>query len=220
MAGEGLWGVHPSPMVKGQGTTFSSSFNRTRNTGECPKAHKPRHGVNTPWRPKVNRLTIRPVMNNNANSQAGAPAGAQLHRPATPPQRILVADDDRDVRRVIAHALMGSGYHADTAEDGAAAWETIQIKAFNLLITDHNMPKLTGVELVRKLRSARMALPVILVTGKLPTEALAQNPSLRLAAMLPKPFSIDELLETVRTVLRATDHAPESLEPLPDSRSQ
>jgi DNA-binding response OmpR family regulator len=82
------------------------------------------------------------------------------------------------------------------------------------------MPKLTGVELVRKLRSARMALPVILATGKLPTEALTQNPSLQLAALLPKPFSIDELLETVRTVLRATDHAPGQLGPLPDSRSQ
>jgi DNA-binding response OmpR family regulator len=163
---------------------------------------------------------IRLVMNDNATSQRGGPAGAQLQRPTTPPQRILVVDDDRDVRRMSAHALIGSGYHADTAEDGAAAWEALQIKAFNLLITNHNMPKLTGVELVRKLRSARMALPVILATGKLPAEALAQNPSLQLAALLPKPFSIDELLETVRTVLRATDHAPGSLEPLPDSRSQ
>jgi DNA-binding response OmpR family regulator len=65
-----------------------------------------------------------------------------------------------------------------------------------------------------------MALPVILATGKLPMEALAQNPSLQLAALLPKPFSIDELLETVRTVLRATDHAPGLPEPLPDSQSR
>jgi DNA-binding response OmpR family regulator len=131
-----------------------------------------------------------------------------------------VVDDDRDIRRYSAQALVGSGYHADTAEDGAAAWEAPQIKAFNLLITDNNMPKLTGVELVRKLRSARMALPVILATGKLPTEALAQNPSLQLAALLPKPFSIDELLETVRVVLHATDSAPGQLEPPPDWRSR
>jgi DNA-binding response OmpR family regulator len=128
-------------------------------------------------------------------------------------------DDDRDIRRFSAQALIGSGYHADTAED-AAAWEALQIKAFNLLITDNHVPKLTGVELVRKLRSARMALPVIMATGKLPTEALTQNSSLRLAALLPKPFSIDELLETVRTVLHATDNAPGQLESLPDWRSQ
>ncbi|MGA2686195.1 MAG: response regulator [Verrucomicrobiota bacterium] len=153
-------------------------------------------------------------------SQAKDMDNTPLQRKPNLPHRILVVDDDRDVRRISAQALIGSGYHVDAAEDGVAAWEALQAKAFNLLITDHNMPKLTGVELVRKLRSARMALPVILATGKLPTEALTQNPSLQLAALLPKPFSIDELLETVRTVLRATDHAPGQLGPLPDSRSQ
>ena len=118
-----------------------------------------------------------------------------------------MVDDNGDVRRFIAQALTGSGYHTDTTEDGAAAWEALQLKAFNLLITDNNMPKLTGVELVRKLRSARMTLPVIMVTAKLPTDALAQNPSLQLAALLPKPFSIGELLETVRTVLHEADGA-------------
>ena len=116
--------------------------------------------------------------------------------------------------------LVRYGYHVDAAEDGVAAWEALQIKAFNLLITDHDMPRLTGVELVKKLRSARMALPVILVTGKLPAEELVQNPSLQLAAVLPKPFSIVKLLETVRVVLRATDGTPEQFEPLPDRRSQ
>jgi DNA-binding response OmpR family regulator len=88
------------------------------------------------------------------------------------------------------------------------------------MITDNNMPRLTGVELVRKLRAAHMALPVIMATGRLPTEELAQNPSLQLAALLPKPFSIGELLETVRAVLRATDSAPGQFEPRPDWQSQ
>jgi DNA-binding response OmpR family regulator len=131
-----------------------------------------------------------------------------------------VVDDDSDVRQLSAQVLVGSGYHVDAAEAGTAAWEALQIKAFNLLIPDHNIPRLTGVELVKKLRLARMALPVIMATGRLPTEALAQNPSLQLAAVLPKPFSIDELLETVRAVLRATDSVPGQLEPLPDWRSQ
>jgi DNA-binding response OmpR family regulator len=118
--------------------------------------------------------------------------------------RILVVDDDSDICQLNAEVLIHSGYEVDAAADGAAAWEALQIKDFNLLITDHNMPKLTGVELVRKLRSARMALPVILSTGRLPTEELAKNPSLQLAAILPKPFSVDELLGTVTKVLRAT----------------
>jgi DNA-binding response OmpR family regulator len=84
-----------------------------------------------------------------------------------------VADDDSDICQLSVRVLVRSGYHVDAAEDGAAAWEALQLKAFNLLITDHDMPRLTGVELVKKLRSARMALPVILVTGRLPVEALA-----------------------------------------------
>jgi two-component system chemotaxis response regulator CheY len=138
---------------------------------------------------------------------AGEPAGAAVQRQTNPSCRILVVEDDRDVRRASAQALMNSGYHVEAAEDGAAAWEILQTKTFNLLITDNNMPKLTGVELVKKLRSARMALPVILATGKLPAEALAKNPSFQLAALLPKPFYISELLDTVKNVLSEADCA-------------
>ena len=70
-----------------------------------------------------------------------------------------------------------------------------------LLITEHDLPRLTGVELVRKLRAARMALPVVMAAGRLPTHQLARNPSLQFAAMLLKPFGVDELLDTVKKVL-------------------
>jgi DNA-binding response OmpR family regulator len=66
------------------------------------------------------------------------------------------------------------------------------------------MPKLTGVELVRKLRAAQMALPVVMAAARLPTDELARNPSLQLAATLVKPFSIGALLNTVKNILRAT----------------
>jgi DNA-binding response OmpR family regulator len=137
-----------------------------------------------------------------------------------PPQHILVVEDDSDLRQLSASVLIRFGYRVRAAEDGAAGWEALNADSYDLLITDHNMPRLTGVELVKKLRSARMALPVILATGHLPTEELCQNPSLQLAAMLPKPFSVDELLQTVRAVLRAADSSRERLEPLPDWRSQ
>ena len=159
-------------------------------------------------------------MKDNTTSQAGEPAGASLQREPNPLQRILVVDDDTSIRQLSTEVLIDSGYEVDAVADGIAAWEALQVKAFNLMITDNNMPRLTGVELVKKLRSARMDLPVILATGRLPVEELAQNPALQLAAMLPKPFSMDELLATVRVVLRATDSAPGQLETLPDRRSQ
>ena len=70
-----------------------------------------------------------------------------------------------------------------------------------MLITDTDMPKMSGVELVEKLRSARMTLPVVLASAILPTEALNRNPPLQLAATLPKPFTMGELLGTVKEVL-------------------
>jgi DNA-binding response OmpR family regulator len=119
--------------------------------------------------------------------------------------RILVVDDESAVRSLITAILAGSGYQVDTAEDGAVAWEALQAISYDLLITDHNMPKKTGVELVKSLRSARMALPVVMVAGSLPMEELAQNPSLELAATILKPFGLDELLDTVTTVLQMAE---------------
>ena len=148
--------------------------------------------------------------------EAGGSTCAASQGPNKPPCRILVVDDDRSIRRVNAKVLKRSGYEVEIAEDGAVAWKALQIKAYDLLITDNEMPKLNGIELVKKLRTARMELPVIMATGKLPAKELIQNPSLQLAALLPKPFSIDELLETVKAVLRAANSACGELLPAID----
>lgn len=132
------------------------------------------------------------------------PAGTTPAGPAHSSPRILVVDEDRDLRQLYAEALAGPGYAVDVAEDGDVGWEALQAKPYNLLITEHDMPKLTGVELVRKLRAAHMALPVVMAAARLPTDELARNPSLQLTATLVKPFSIGALLDTVKNILRAT----------------
>ena len=142
-----------------------------------------------------------------------------------PPRRILVADDASDLRRLNAGTLKRSGCHVDTAEDGNADGKVLHAvsyspDSYDLLTADCGLPGLSGLCLVKKPRAAHMALPVITATGRLLTEELAQNPSLQLAAVLPKPFSIAELLETVRAVLRANDNAHRQLEPLSDRQSQ
>jgi DNA-binding response OmpR family regulator len=144
-------------------------------------------------------------------SQAGKPDNVPIQHGPRPTHRILLVDDDRDIRRFAAQSLVGSGFHVDAAENGEVAWETLQLNSYDILITDNNMPKLTGIELVKKLRSARMALPVILATGKLPAKELSQDPSLQLAAILPKPFSFEELLETVKDVLRVSADVREQI---------
>ena len=166
------------------------------------------------------QLFMHRDMKDNKTSQAGEPAGAPRPSPASSSHRILVVDEDRDLRQLYAEALAGLGYHVDAAEDGAAGWEALKANRYHLLITEHEMPNLTGVELVKMLRAARMALPVVMAAGRLPTHELARNPSLQLAATLSKPFAVDALLDTVKNVLRATDSPREQIEPRPTWRSQ
>ena len=158
-------------------------------------------------------------MKGHITSHAGELACARTQSRAAPSNRILLVDDDTDIRLLGADLLFHSGYQVDTAEDGESGWEALQAKSYDLLITDNKMPKVSGLELVKKLRSARMALPVILVSGAMPEE-LNRLPWLQLAATLLKPFTPGELLGTVKKVLRATNSAREQLEPLPICRSQ
>jgi DNA-binding response OmpR family regulator len=152
-------------------------------------------------------------MKDNELLQAVVPAGAPLRHPKLlSPPRILVVDEDRDLRRLYTEALVRPGYHVDAAEDGAAALKALRANQYQLLITEHSLPTLTGVELVRTLRAARMALPVIMAAARLPIQELARNPSLQPVAVLPKPFYLSQLLETVRVVLRTVSGAPGQLE--------
>jgi len=140
-------------------------------------------------------------MEKNGILQSGESASTPTRGQTTPSNRILVVDDDADIRQVNADVLRRFGYQTETAADGAAAWEALQANCYDLLITDNKMPKLSGVELVKKLRFARMALPVILASGTIPTDELERNPWLQPVATLVKPFLHRQLLATVNEVL-------------------
>lgn len=121
---------------------------------------------------------------------------------AGPPRRVLVVDDEPVIRDLTAAALKRAGHHVDTAKDGAEAWGILQLHGYDLLITDYNMPQLSGVELIKKLRATRMDLPVILVTGSVPTDVVSCHPWPQPEATLFKPVIFAELFAAVRTVLR------------------
>jgi DNA-binding response OmpR family regulator len=94
------------------------------------------------------------------------PATAPTRRRQDLFRRILVADDDADIRQLSAEVLVRPGYEVDGAEDGAAAWKALHANNYGLLTTDHEMPKSSGLELVGKLRAARMTLQVILALAQ------------------------------------------------------
>lgn len=147
--------------------------------------------------------TLLEISDNTANA---APSRAQRN----PPHRILVVDDDDVLRKLITQVLAFSAYHVDAAENGESAWEYLKANSYDLLITDNRMPEMSGLELVRKLRSANMMLPVILASGSTNAEDLSRNDRLQIAATLQKPFTTGELLVTVTKILRvAEDSRPD-----------
>jgi two-component system chemotaxis response regulator CheY len=114
---------------------------------------------------------------------------------------ILVVDDDEEVRQLLVGLLTAARCDVNTANDGAAGWEALRANRYDLVITDNNMPKVTGLEMIEQLHAAHMSVPVIMVTGILPQQAFKSKPWLRPGVILLKPFTADDLLEAVKKML-------------------
>jgi len=127
---------------------------------------------------------------------------ADISLTSLPMPRILVVDDDAAFRFLNTYILKRFGYEVDAAEDGEMAWEMIGLKHYDVLITDNNMPKVTGVGLLEIMHAAHFFLPVIMATGEAPDAELAFQSCPLPDAMLIKPYSGKLLLDTVQGVLR------------------
>ena len=159
-------------------------------------------------------------MNEKRVGQAAEATRIPLRFQTSPLLRILLVEDDTGIRQLSTKMLLSSGYHVDAVEDGAVAWDTLQESSYDLLLTDNRMPKVTGVELLKKLHGARMILPVILATGTLPEAEFASNPSIQPAAVLLKPYTSAALLRTVQKVLREAEVPPFTTQMLMDLDSK
>jgi DNA-binding response OmpR family regulator len=146
--------------------------------------------------------------------------GPLLPRQPNARQRILVVEDDPFIRRLNTEVLACSGYQVDAAENGAAAWMAIQQENYDLIVTDNNMPKMTGIELLQSLHEARQILPVIMATGTIPEAELERRPWLEIQAIMLKPYSYDELLATVKNVLSVASRDSGKFTPPPNWQAQ
>src|SRR5882724_6614380 len=115
--------------------------------------------------------------------------------------RILAVDDDEDTQFLHARVLARAGYNVTAAADGEEAWTALLTERFDLLLADHNMPRLCGLDLVARMRAAGMTLPVIINSGSPGLREARAYPHLDLAAVLRKSFPFTELLDTVRHIL-------------------
>ena len=133
-------------------------------------------------------------------TEAGAPSDGGPDR-GTAPHRILVVDDDPEIREIIAVLLKGSGYEVDTAGDGGAGWVALSAKPYDLLITDHMMPKLSGLGLLRRVRAVPMQLPCVLISGDVPWHERELLLLVQPGAIMEKPFSLRTLCDKVGELL-------------------
>ena len=122
----------------------------------------------------------------------------------TSDSKILVADDDRIVRRIVVAKLSGLGYEVTEVPDGQEALHLLEGGYVpDLIITDSNMPRTNGLELVRGIRSSPelATLPVIMLTSRQGEHDVIEGLETGLDDYVTKPFSPDELAARVRTVL-------------------
>ncbi len=165
----------------------------------------------------MNTLLNEPVVSPAPGGAEPVTAIAEMMQRQTviPPRaRILYVDDEPAIRRLGKLVLIPAGYEVDTAADGAEAWMALQEVNYHLLITDNDMPRLTGLELATRARLAGMRLPIVLACGS--ADALRDPASSRLglAARLPKPFGAETLVETVKQVLRIANSRGECAGPM------
>lgn len=122
-------------------------------------------------------------------------------------QRILLCDDEVHIIRAAEFKLSRAGYDVECAFDGEAAWNAIQTQKPDLLVVDMQMPRLTGLGLIERLRTHddTKSLPIFMLTGKgleLPREDIVGR--LGVIDIINKPFSPRDLLVKVNSVLKGT----------------
>jgi two-component system response regulator PhoP len=116
--------------------------------------------------------------------------------------RALVVEDDPHVRNVIVRALTGGGYDVIAASSGAEGDSRAADGGFDLAVVDWNLPDLSGVDVVRRLREAKDDTPVLMVTARDAVDDRVTGLDSGADDYLVKPFHVAELLARVRSIVR------------------
>lgn len=123
-------------------------------------------------------------------------------RTAAGGRSVLVVDDEEPLRRALARVLEGNGYRVKTVGDGNTAFDAIRKEPFDVILSDIQMPGMTGVDLLRIVRAYDLDVPVILMTGAPSIETAMEAVSLGALQYLPKPISNDVLLSGLERASR------------------
>jgi two-component system alkaline phosphatase synthesis response regulator PhoP len=118
-------------------------------------------------------------------------------------KRVLVVDDEVHIVHVVAIKLRNNGYEVISADNGAEAFELACKEKPDIIVTDYQMPVMSGLELVEKLRQCDETedIPVIMLTARSFAISKEQQEDFRISSCLSKPFSPKELLGNIEDVL-------------------
>jgi DNA-binding response OmpR family regulator len=118
---------------------------------------------------------------------------------------ILVVEDEAKVASFLKKGLQQSDYEVDLAADGEEAYEKIQANTYDLILLDLMLPKMSGFDLIPKIRQSKPAVPIIAVTARASVDDRVQGLNLGCDDYLTKPFSFSELLARIQVQLRRGD---------------
>ena len=120
--------------------------------------------------------------------------------------RVLIAEDDPILSDGLVHSLRQSGYAVDHVDDGAAADAALAGAEFDLLILDLNLPRLPGLEVLRRLRARKSAMPVLILTARDGLDERVLGLDRGADDYLTKPFELPELEARLRALTRRSGH--------------
>jgi CheY-like chemotaxis protein len=138
-----------------------------------------------------------------ANLSAPAPEGGQRSEASVPGEKVLVVDDDPAILQFCASTLHAAGYRVQTASSGREALDSFAAaqEPFRLVLADVVMPRMSGMDLARRLRGNFANVNVLFMSGQAPGETVQAPGAHAPIELLPKPFRPERLLSAVRQAL-------------------
>lgn len=124
------------------------------------------------------------------------------------PKSVLVVDDMLSIRTVITSLLRSSGYKTMEAGSGNLGFQLMQSNSFDLIISDWNMPGLTGAQFVSAIRTKDAVIPVVMVTAEAGRECILEMRKIGVNGYILKPFKPQALLDLVDRILTGKPKNP------------
>ena len=124
-------------------------------------------------------------------------------------KRILIVDDDDEIRELLEFDIGHSGYFVDTAKDGMEGLNKALNNTYDLILLDVMMPKMNGFDVCKNIRQAKLSIPVLMLTAKGTIDDKTEGFDCGADDYLVKPFDIQEVLLRIRVLLRRNNFEEE-----------